>query len=520
MKHHKSFILLFFLLPALLFTGCGSKTATENTGSPLEELESLEDLLVPIKTTIDVEACETLSLDPAEYLIMDEAIDPAKVELHFDSVDPAVCGRYLVWASYEGKAVYFNVQIVDTTAPEIIVKENIPVFSTHAYIRCEDLAEAKDATDAHMSFDADGISWYFSPDKPGEYTLKIVAKDSSDNRNETTVTITVEELAIALDPAAKAQITNDDTLPQIIKDYLLENDTAVIGKDVDFENIHTFSFSSPIPSGQSGTLQDMIQMINSSSHQDYFLTTIKYGILDCGMDKKPDLALQFIFKVGNIDTCVMTTVLHEENGVLTMNFADQDWSRSWSVLYQDGYYASGGSGGASTHYYSYFVLDKSGRAQSLYACEVEGYGYTKLIHGGDPHLDYFGYESADEFTFEDQEELNDLLIGVGACDYTIGKETYNAYSIDSEVSDKEGILHYISLCEENGARFYSVEEIRNLIDKRAASLGFPDWNTGHEEADEVEFHTLFTSQLSEEYEKFVGGYRPDSYSDVTKMMEE
>lgn len=512
-------ILFIFILISFLFTDCGSdqNASGEETGA------ATEGLIAPISTTLNVEACEALSLDPAEYLIIDDSVDPSMIELHFDSVDPAICGKYLVWASYEGKAVYFNVQIVDTTAPVIIVKENIPVFSTHAYIRCEDLAEAKDVTDTHMSFDSDGISWYFSPDEPGDYTLKIVARDSSGNISETTVTITVEDLSITLDSSTESRIKNDDTLPKIFKDFLLGEATAVIGEDIDFENIYAFSFSSPIPSGQAGTLQDMMQMIdNGGSHGGYFLTTVKYGILDCGMDGNPDLALQFIFGVGNIDTCVMTTVLHEENGILTMNFANQDWSRSWSVLYQDGYYIDGGSGGAATEIFCYYVLDKSGRTQLLYECTDHWDSYISLTGGAQAKLDYFDYESEDEFTMADQEKLQNILKYVVSCDYTVGENTYNSYCISPKASDeeKESISNYISLCEENGARFYSIEDIKKAIDKRAASLGFSDWNIDHEEAGEVDFHILFESQLSEEYEELAGGRRPDYYYDITKRAEE
>ncbi|MCH5280770.1 MAG: hypothetical protein J1E61_04815 [Lachnospiraceae bacterium] len=285
----------------------------------------------------------------------------------------------------------------------------------------------------------------------------------------------------SLDPEEIAeQIQNDDTLSQAFKDFLLGKQSATIGKDADLEQ---FSFGSPLSPGQSASMEDICNMIESGSKgAEHTLTGITYGLLDCGNDGQKELAIQYYYVWSHILT-TMTLVLYEENGSLTINFAGWESYRSWSGLYTDGCYRSGGSGAAWYQYESYGILDSTGRLRTIYKLQTFWADHRPNI---DPdkqaELDYFGYSSIDQITQADDEAIDDLLEDLRLEIYTIGSETYlNCHpESDSNASDKLSLPYYLSLCEENGVKFYTDAEIDALIEKNQASLGFADRKDGHE----------------------------------------
>lgn len=489
------------LLSALLLTGCGSDQNTVS-GDTIPE-ESTAGHIAPISDLLVIEACEELSADPSDYLLIPEGTDVSKIQLHFEEVNSIRNGEYPVSASYGEESVEFTIQIEDTIPPVITLKENIPTYSPYENIDDRDLAEIDDISGILNSILEPREGYVCQFEEPGEYQVEIQATDMNGNKSTMTLTVTVRELEPILDPEMVEQIQNDDALSPALKDYLLGNAAAVIGKDVDFENIYPYPFStSPIPSGQSATIQDMCDMIKAGREYwgNYYLSSIKYAILDCGMDGSPDLALQYIFIDGPRDDAHMTTIIHEENGELTLSYADEDWARDHSLLYRDGYFIDFGAAGADVHVLDCSILNKSGRLQEIYSYIVYTRG-TELQYIDPDDLakqDYFGYEEGGEPSYTEEEDFKEMLIKLGIYEYTIGDKTY-LYTYpesDPDDTDHKSLPYYLSLCEKHGASICTGEEIDKLITGHMASLGFSDWKAPGEytEEDEVEWLLLLGNE--------------------------
>lgn len=499
MKKHKFLFLYIAIVSAItIFALLPLRSDTSSKDASLET----EASHIRLKRKLCIlEVGEELSLDPNDYLYIREGTDLSKIRLHFDEVDPLVCEKYRVSASYAEETVEFTIRIWDRTPPEIILKEKLPVYYPYQTIKCSDLAEVFDVSGATIEIDFDE-TYPYPPREPGEYELTLVATDPYGNETRMNVTISVEPLELTLDPAAAEKVRADNALPQGFKDFLLGNDTAVIGENLDFNNMWAFGFDNPLLPGDSFSLQDMCDMIDNGG-STYHMIGVKYGLLDCGMDDKPDLALLFTFQEGPRDIIDMTTVLHEEDGVLTMNFAGQAWHRSWTELYQDGFYESGGAGGAGTHHYRYGVLDASGSLIKIYDCTADiGYGGFENIDGrSKAMLDFFGYDTRDEFTSENERKIIHITGNMEVDTITIQGHTYLSCYFDPEADPKEleELKYLLSLCEKNGGVLYSNEEIERIIAKRMDALGVSAWNRDRTEENLVVWNTLLSSPLSEIY---------------------
>ena len=478
MKHQKTFMQSFtlLLLWALLLTGCGldedaSVKENETGNADYEGIQEEEWDIAPISDPLVIEAEETLPPHPHKYLNIKEGISDTKIELHFDEVDPTRCGEYPASASYEGQTIEFTIRIVDTTPPQIMEKEDIPVFSAKDTISCEDLVEIKDISEVDAAFE-DGFPT-LTLQAAGNYAITIEASDAYGNTSSKNVYITVKLSSTDPSPETVTQIQNDDTLPQAFKDYLLGEKPALIGQDVVFDS---YILASPIPAGHSASIQDMYAMIENGDGVDIYLTDVKYGLIDCGMDGKPELAVEYnYYYEHNWD--VMTTVLSEQNGSLTLNFNGGYGYRSYSCLYADGRYLTDHSDGANMHSYTYDILDKTGRAKSIYVLKSIIHPYLPNDRDLPAMRDYFGYDSVDEVTKEDKEIIDDLADHLEFDIYKIGTETYTVplYDPVPDPDDKLSLPYYLSLCEKNGTVFYSTEEIEELIEERKAALGFAGW---------------------------------------------
>ena len=497
----KKRILLLFL-SALLLSGCGLKADTKNTSPALEESENLEGHIAPIDNTLIVEACETLSLDPAEYLTIGEGVDPAKIELHFDSVNPTVCEKYPVSASYGDETVEFSIRIIDRTAPEITVNADIPIFSTYGGVRCKDLVTVQDLSEVTLQFES-GWPTFFSND-PGEYELKVIAMDTYGNRNAAKVTVTIESPVLTLDSKIEEQIKNDPALEDAFKDYLLDGESALLGENIDFTDLegYGYPFSSPLMAGDSAAIQDVCDMINKGDFFPYYLTDVEYALLDCGMDGRPELAVRYYYHYDEYTSIMLTTVLREENDTIVMTHKEQyylenDRIRNQLTLYPDGCYVSKVFDGAKDYNYCYGVLDESGTPIGIYHhyfCS----GPPVIYYIDEPYSALHSLLETEELSVDDWHYIDELTRPLELNVYFFGQDTYLTYSIREDASEeyKQTLSDYISLCEENGAVFYSDEEIEKRIRRQADTLGFSEYEFPHPKEDEVKWHTLLSSQFS------------------------
>lgn len=120
-------ILLLSSITTLLLTGCGTK------------VEQTADSLT-------LELGDTLTLSAEDFFTADkpEALD----EIFFDtaSVDIRKTGTYPVTAAYQKERYTINVQIQDTTAPDIVLKEELPDINMYDSINAADFVDVTDSS--------------------------------------------------------------------------------------------------------------------------------------------------------------------------------------------------------------------------------------------------------------------------------------------------------------------------------------------------------------------------------------
>lgn len=282
----------------------------------------------------------------------------------------------------------------------------------------------------------------------------------------------------------EAQIKNDNRLSPAFKNYLLSQETAVIGTEANFED---FDFISPISSGQSATIQDMCNMIENDMDNKCLLG-VSYGLIDCGMDGQFELAVEYEFLEPESNlTVAMTTIVCEDQGKLTLSFVAHSVYKIVSHFYADGCYVQS-SHIAISFGSDYGILDSTGCLEMIFK---EQYWDREQIDPDDlALLAYFGYDSMEQITKEDKQTINDLLHDVQLIAYTIGPETYlNCHPESDPNADKLSPSYYLSLCEKYGTVFYSDEEVNALIDQRKSDLGFTKW-TGDHSHEDIEWNHL------------------------------
>ena len=466
-----------FLLSALLFTGCGSKADRENTGSPLEELESLEDHIKLIKDNFVVDLGRELSHDSTDYLYVSENTDISQIELDFSFVDTGTCGKYQASAAYKDEQVYFTIEVMDLTAPKITAKSDHLVIPVSTKVDCNDLVEVEDLSPFELQFKdwKDPVHLF---DFPGEYEYWVVATDAYGNWDSVKITITVEPWKLDYTPEIIGQISDNSSLSQAFRDYLLGNETAVIGEETDFTDSAVFSFGTPLRSGQSASFGDMCDMITSgtSDNEPGYLMWVGYGLLDCGMDGKPELAVCYrYFNAKRSSGKYLITILRKENNTLVMTYAYQTVDEN-PYLYKDGYlhYIT-----PNDYLYCCGYLDASGMLRYIYTRH-------HILHSD--VLEYLGEVD------EDLQKLIKECVNIEL--YSLGDETYSCYWInDYYASDEqqEELSAYLSSYSENGIKLYSEEEIDRLITRHVTSLGLKK-PVDRTEDDEVEWYILLSNQ--------------------------
>ncbi|MCH5280767.1 MAG: hypothetical protein J1E61_04800 [Lachnospiraceae bacterium] len=376
--------------------------------------------------------------------------------------------------------------VEDHTFPEITLKRDIPVLHPYDSIHCRELVEEITAENSVYLCFADGWGEIFSPTEPGIYELEIVAEDMYYyHETKAKVTLTVEPLETVPDPETAMAIQNDDALSLAFQDYLLGTGTAVIGKTVDFESLyHTFPTFPAV--GDSVSLNDISQMINNEERSNpYHLTNIRYALLDCGMDGKPELALQYVFELNpHSFTRMLTMILQEQNDKLVITYVldnDSNERYAFTTLYQDGLYIRGAQDSdraITAYHYRFGFFDRSGNLVDVYDRNMS------LGDSGLPYVDpdlkailtYFSYDDASQITDDDRKTIEDLIGNLKVDEYIIGTDTYlSCYPKSNPDSpNRQSLSYYLSLCEKAGTRFYSNEEIDRSIAGHASALGFSD----------------------------------------------
>lgn len=218
--------------------------------------------------------------------------------------------------------------------------------------------------------------------------------------------------------------------------------------------------------GNTKYLSDIADEIFSESNvpewsSDEMLDTIEYAFIDCGLDGKKELAINFIgldIYAPN-DNSSEGIVISYNDGKLVCLDSWYSYARDWYEISYSGIIYGEGSGGASSGGGSKRIVDGDGDVEYIYT-----YEYDFCL----PIYDYSFY--LDGITTE-YKEIERLAYYYGQ-DY--GEDLNNPVSIYT-IADKD---YYVSVDNDNweryldnhGYKYYSEEEIQEIIEAHAVQL--------------------------------------------------
>ena len=151
---------------------------------------------------IKVEVGTELSKDINDYLKSGKK-NSSKYKLYLDNVDVNSVGKYTYKIKYNKNVKTGYINVVDTTAPEIILDDDVIVgtdeeFNPNIFVlKCNDYSLPCTVNLKNKS-DLEKIKM------PGSYNIDILISDSEGNTREETVTLTVSE-----DEEVSSKMTND-----------------------------------------------------------------------------------------------------------------------------------------------------------------------------------------------------------------------------------------------------------------------------------------------------------------------
>lgn len=168
----------------------------------LSGCSSEEEINIQLKTDqvevmSDVNACDLVaSVNGVE--VIEDYITGNQIKLTDDknSIEcpdftPNRLGLYSLEYVYRNKIYSFNIHVVDTTPPELMLKDTVveveqgnPYFSIHSLYTVQDAFDDKPLVSILGSWDIETV---------GEYSVQITAKDSSGNENKQEMSIKVIE---------------------------------------------------------------------------------------------------------------------------------------------------------------------------------------------------------------------------------------------------------------------------------------------------------------------------------------
>lgn len=174
--------LLLLTLMIFVSSGCSRPSLTVELISKEVEALSFESTCSLLKSINGFEI-ELIDTNINTAIANDEMVTCSKI-------DNSKLGEALV--EFKGKSASTTalVQIVDSTPPTLSFEDNVVVEEGNNYFNLENLIVVKDSIDSNPSVEFDGS---YDLSKVGEYKVKVIANDASNNKTRKNVTINVIE---------------------------------------------------------------------------------------------------------------------------------------------------------------------------------------------------------------------------------------------------------------------------------------------------------------------------------------
>lgn len=205
-------------------------------------------------------------------------------------------------------------------------------------------------------------------------------------------------------------------------------------------------------------------------------TATKIAFVDFGNDGTEEMVL----RLENTQPSYMNWngIFHYQDGEITLMYDFEDGYRTYSEIYESGYFELGGSWGAGAYGADYFSLDEKGYPTCLYSCNQFwssfatqiAYDLTTDGTSGTVDWDTLGYVLDDRSELEISEYVPAARNGKGVKICVDARSTS-----DKEVMDAEE--RFINELVKMGAELVSREEFNKLLtaDTSAPTLNYSDW---------------------------------------------
>ena len=226
-----------------------------------------------------------------------------------------------------------------------------------------------------------------------------------------------------------------------------------------------------LTAGQSYSLEEIVEALAKHEEYSYMelsLTNTEYSMIDCGNDGVPELLATA--QLG--DEYSLLFIIKEIDGELVICYDQDSWSRSSTVVNEDGTIETSGSGGAAVHVYENAFVDANGDYKFYYGLEE-----TLSIYD-----EYYAFKTGEDYVAINNEGLDWEHIGVRDYyfdpDYSTRTHYYTYFMFDDNYMDVTTDADYDDYnptkqkFTEAGINVYTMSEINDMLTSRAKEIGW------------------------------------------------
>lgn len=158
-----------------------------------------EELTISVKEMVRLEYGQKESENIEDYIVLDNISDEEKNKILSNGeikIDDSIynennfleIGEYSVAVSYNNQVNHCRLIVEDTTPPQFMSDEDIVIDYGNEEYDFEEKIKATDLQDVTYTYDRSEIQF----NKAGDYTLHVIAQDSSGNKSEKDFVVTIK----------------------------------------------------------------------------------------------------------------------------------------------------------------------------------------------------------------------------------------------------------------------------------------------------------------------------------------
>lgn len=191
------------------------------------------DVIIELKDNITIEINSSLP-EKTTFFSKLENVDEKDIEISYKSVDVSKAGSYQVALKINNKKYESTLNVVDTISPELALK-NYSISSEGSYKASDFVEKCTDNSKEECKIEFYGLATNQNGEKidyskystPGNYTVQIIASDSSNNSTIKDATLTIGKPNIPIQTTCKFGGNDYDQNLYILAVDVTENGCAL-----------------------------------------------------------------------------------------------------------------------------------------------------------------------------------------------------------------------------------------------------------------------------------------------------